>query len=269
MANLWKKFYAMLATFLVCICMPGNSITSDCIAQEIRQFKILSYNVHHCRGLDEKIDLPRIAKIIKDCDPDFVALQEIDNKTRRCGGVDQAAELGRLTGLHAQFFKAIDFDGGQYGQAILSRHQAKNSSTLVLPNLAGREQRIVGMSEYEWTGGMKIQFCTVHLDHAHDALRLQQADKLNEHFSKNEVCTIVAGDFNARTDSKVMQRIAESWTIAGADQSLATFPAERPTSQIDYIVVRPKGRFQTPSVEVLDQPLASDHRPIFANLRFE
>lgn len=254
---------------IFCAILLLTCVAKDCFAQEIHQLKILSYNVHHCRGLDEKIDLPRIAKIIKDCDPDFVALQEIDNKTRRCGGVDQAAELGRLTGLHAQFFKAIDFDGGQYGQAILSRNQAKSSSTLVLPNLAGREQRIVGIAEYESNSGTKIQFCTVHLDHAHDALRLQQADKLNEHFSKSGVSTIIAGDFNARTDSTVMQRIGELWTNANTDQPLATFPAERPTSQIDFIVFRPKGTFQTQSVEVLDQPMASDHRPIFAKLRLE
>ena len=81
---------------------------------------VLSYNVHHGRGADNKIDLGRIAKVIKDSGADLVALQEVDKLTSRANGVDQAKELGKLTGMHAVFGKAIDlssvlmFDIGVY-----------------------------------------------------------------------------------------------------------------------------------------------------------
>ena len=63
--------------------------------------RILTYNIHHGEGLDGRIDLPRIAAVIAAQRPDLVALQEVDRNARRSGGVDQAAELGRLTGLQA------------------------------------------------------------------------------------------------------------------------------------------------------------------------
>ncbi|MCA9157935.1 MAG: hypothetical protein KDA72_06385, partial [Planctomycetales bacterium] len=79
------------------------------------QLRVLSYNIHHGRGIDDQVDLERLAKVVNDCHPDLVALQEVDNRTQRTDGVDQTAELARLTGLHAQFARQIDFEGGQYG----------------------------------------------------------------------------------------------------------------------------------------------------------
>jgi endonuclease/exonuclease/phosphatase family metal-dependent hydrolase len=71
------------------------------------QVRVLSYNIHHGAGTDGELDLPRIANVIRRLKPDLVALQEVDKKTQRSRGVDQAAELGRLTGMHAVFGKAI------------------------------------------------------------------------------------------------------------------------------------------------------------------
>lgn len=85
------------------------------------RIRVLTYNIHHGEGLDGKVDLGRIAQVIQQAAPDVVALQEVDLGTERTGRVDQAAELGRLTGLHAVFGKAFDYSGGRYGAALLSR----------------------------------------------------------------------------------------------------------------------------------------------------
>src|SRR5688572_3660564 len=83
------------------------------------RLRVLTYNIHHGEGTDARFDLERLARIIREARPDLVALQEVDRRTRRASGVDQAAELGRLTGMNVVFGKAMDHDGGEYGQAIL------------------------------------------------------------------------------------------------------------------------------------------------------
>src|SRR5215213_773903 len=83
-----------------------------------KPLRVLSYNIHHGEGTDGKVDLERIAKVITVAAPDLVAVQEVDRKTRRTNGVDQAAELGRLTRMHVEFGKAIDYQGGAYGLAV-------------------------------------------------------------------------------------------------------------------------------------------------------
>lgn len=70
----------------------GAPVASDAL-------RVLTYNIHHGEGTDGVLDLERIAGVIKGASPDLVALQEVDVGAERTGGVDQAGELGRLTGM--------------------------------------------------------------------------------------------------------------------------------------------------------------------------
>ena len=79
-----------------------------------------------------KFDLPRIAKVLMAEKPDIVALQEVDQKTRRASGVDQPAELARLTGMKVVFGRNIDFEGGGYGTAVLTRLPVRSSESVKL-----------------------------------------------------------------------------------------------------------------------------------------
>ena len=108
-------FTAVLIAAGALCCGAGASA-----AEEVR---IVSYNIHHGEGADRKLDLPRIASIIARQRPDYAGLQEVDSETRRSKGVDQAGELGRLLGMHAEFAQAIPFQGGGYGVAVLSREK--------------------------------------------------------------------------------------------------------------------------------------------------
>ena len=89
-------------------------------ASEPFRVRVLCYNIHHGEGVDRKLDLERIARVIRSVSPEVVALQEVDRNTQRTGRVDQPAELARLTKMKVVFEKNIDFQGGQYGNALLS-----------------------------------------------------------------------------------------------------------------------------------------------------
>jgi endonuclease/exonuclease/phosphatase family metal-dependent hydrolase len=116
-------------------------------ARDPRTLRVMSYNIHAGRGTDGKIDIERIARIIRDADVDVAAIQEVDQGTKRSGKLDLPAELRRLTGMRGEFAKAIDHDGGLYGQLILSRHEIRKLDVVKLPNRDGEEQRIAAVAE--------------------------------------------------------------------------------------------------------------------------
>jgi endonuclease/exonuclease/phosphatase family metal-dependent hydrolase len=233
------------------------------------RLRVLSYNIHHGEGLDKKIDLERLARVIRAAEPDLVALQEVDRNTKRSGGVDQPRELGRLTGLKEIFERNIPFQGGDYGNAVLTRLPVKRHRNHALPSFYKGEQRGVLEVELAAPGtDAAFVFLATHLDYRpKDEERLASV-KFIEDLLRNraEVPVVLAGDLNAQPDSAVLKAFRQGWHVTGVSDKLFTFPAEKPTRQIDYVLVRPARRWHVVEVRVLDEPVASDHRPILAVL---
>jgi endonuclease/exonuclease/phosphatase family metal-dependent hydrolase len=228
--------------------------------------RVLSYNIHHGRGLDEQVDLKRIAGVIRKADPDVVALQEVDRNTKRTSNVDQASELARLTGMYSTFAKAIDFEGGDYGQAILCRFPLSSIEVSKLEYRDDREQRIAVSAMFEYLKDFRIQFISTHLDHSDSVLRLEQATQLAKLGSQSANLSILAGDMNAQPESEVLEEIKKSWDQPQIHEGLATHPAPSPRRQIDYILLRSSAEKISISSKVMEEPVASDHRPIFMSI---
>jgi endonuclease/exonuclease/phosphatase family metal-dependent hydrolase len=221
--------------------------------------RVLTYNLHHCQGMDGKVDVERIAAVIRSVKPDIVALQEVDRNVSRSGRTDQAAELGRLTGMEAIFGRAIDLDTGQYGNAVLTRLPVRASATYPLP---GAEPRV--LLEVEFEG---FRFFSTHLDVGRDeGRRLESVAEINR---RAKGPSILAGDLNAALGSGPLQALAAEWKLAGEGQSLPTFPSRSPTRQIDFILFRPAAGWRVVEVRVIEEPVASDHAPLFAVLERE
>lgn len=231
--------------------------------------RVLSYNIHHGRGLDDQVDLKRIASLIRNADPDVVALQEVDRNTSRSGNVKQSRELARLTGMYASFAKAIDFQGGEYGQAILSRFPLTDVEVTKLANRDNREQRIAVSVLFDLAKDYRVQFVSTHLDHAEPNIRLEQAEQLASLGSRNAVLSLLAGDMNDVPRSKVISKITETWSAPQDHQNLYTFPTATPTRQLDYILLRRPTKPVIVSSKVIDESVASDHRPIFISIELQ
>lgn len=231
--------------------------------------RVLTYNIHHGEGTDGKLDLPRIAGVVKAARPDVVLLQEVDRNTTRTGKVDQAAELARLTGLHAEFGKAIDLQGGGYGLAILSRFPLKDVKTDPLPGKAGQEARVVMRATVQPGGGWPaVTVLNTHFQHDDGPTREAQAAKLNDLFGAAEGVFVLAGDLNATPASPPVRALQKHWSFATepGGKGLLTIPAEAPRQQIDYVLYRPAAAFRAAEARVIDEPVASDHRPVLAVL---
>ena len=223
------------------------------------RLRVLTYNIHHGEGSDRKFDLERLAKIITAAEPDVVAVQEVDRKTRRASGVDQAAELGKLTGMHAQFGKAMAYSDGEYGEAILTRQKPTKVQVHALPHGSGREPRAAIAVTLAAHGGLpELIFVGTHLCHQSNDDRVAQAKTINEAYPPgSKTVAILAGDLNARTASPPMREFGKQWTD--------TMPNR---NKIDYVLVRPGDPWRVIEAKVIPEPVASDHDPVLVVLEW-
>jgi endonuclease/exonuclease/phosphatase family metal-dependent hydrolase len=253
----------------VSLCFPA-------LAELPAEIRVITYNIHHGEGTDRKFDLSRIASRLMAEKPDIIALQEVDQKTRRAAGVDQPAELARLTGMQVVFGRNIDFEGGGYGTAVLTRLPVVSSESVKLksyypPTAQNAEQRGVQVLELGANGKTELLFLCTHLDYRPpDDERMNSALTINELIKKRgDIPAIIAGDLNAMPDSRPIRELEKEWKVADSDAPLVTFPAEKPDRWIDYIMYRPADKWKVEEVRVLDEPVASDHRPVLAVLRLK
>ena len=231
------------------------------------RLRVLCYNIHHAKGVDGKLDIPRIARVILSVKPDLVALQEVDQNTTRSGKVNQGSELSRLTKMQSVFGANIKFQGGHYGNVILSRFPIVQKNNFHLPNFNSGEQRGVLESLIKFPNEQSVYFLATHLDHRRlDKERLDSAkfiNQMNSVSNSNNRPAILAGDFNDVPDSPTLKEFGKLWIRTNAEAA-PTVPVMKPTRQIDYIMVRPKECWKVIKSRVLDESIASDHRAILA-----
>ena len=185
----------------------GYCLLPGCKSPDITPvvLRVMTYNIHHAEGLDGKVDLQRIANVIRQSNADAVALQEVDKNTERTGGINMPAELARLTGMNVAFGANLDnYQGGQYGTAILSRFPIESHENHRLKQVRKGEQRGVLMAVLKITQGQLLFTCT-HLDHTQDqAERLFSETQFADIFAGHAgLPTIFCGDFNDTPDSEL------------------------------------------------------------------
>jgi endonuclease/exonuclease/phosphatase family metal-dependent hydrolase len=246
-------------------------LPSHGIGQDKRTLKVLCYNIHHALPPSKKdsIDLDAIAQVITKSQADLVALQEVDVHTRRSGPFNQAEELGRKTGLTPYFIKAIDYDGGEYGVAILSRFPVTNLKRYPLPTKegSGGEPRVLGAATIALPGNRQIVFACTHLDAQSDSVnRDLQIHAIAEVLKNSTLPVIIAGDFNAVPGSSII-RVLDSYFKRTCDPCDFTIPVDKPKKAIDFIAFSPERKFRVKKHEVIPEHYASDHLPVFVELK--
>lgn len=221
-----------------------------------REIQVMSYNVRHCAGMDLVVDYDRTATVIAQQQPDVVALQELDSMTGRSGQHDQLGELASRTEYHPVFGGAIDFDGGKYGVGILTREIPLSTKRIPLPGEEPRVLLVVELQDY-------VMACT-HLD-LEDEQRLASVPLIVEEAQRWQKPFILAGDWNDIPDSELIQAMTKYFTIHSSDD--ASYPADEPTECIDYIASFNSQPAEALESYVINEPSASDHRPIVARLQ--
>jgi endonuclease/exonuclease/phosphatase family metal-dependent hydrolase len=259
-----------LASFLLLVLFLGaaDRTSNTAAAPAKTRVRVMSYNIHVGVGMDKKLDLQRIADVILKEQPDLVGLQEVDRGVKRTEGKDEIAELAKLTRMDYAFAHNLDYQGGQYGVAILSRTLIQHIDHQKYENRREAERR--GMLRVEVNiGRRKINFVTTHLDYQHEDGRLFEAEQLLKFVSDIEGPLVVVGDFNdepsGRTYELMLHGFADAWVSARGRGDGFTYPADVPAKRIDYIFTRRSDRIAARKVRLVNS-LASDHLPIVTDL---
>ncbi len=241
------------------------------------QVRVLVYNIHAGKDAAGVENLERVAELVRSSGADLVLLQEVDRGTRRSGNVDQLSELERRTGFHGAFGRTLDYQGGEYGIAVLSRWPI--SGDTLHPLAVEPAQERAGGS-YEPRGalslmaaapGGRLGVVNTHLDASgDDRYRRQEVAGVLaavERLRGETPWVVVGGDFNAEPDTRVIEHMrAAGWTDAwracgdgDGDGDGYTFSMATPVKRIDYLFLAPG--LTCASAEVVEST-ASDHRPL-------
>lgn len=239
-------------------------------AEESRTLRVLCYNIHYGQGTDGVYDIPRLAKVINETKPDLVALQEVDVGVGRSARIHEARELGSLTEMAVRFGPTQHYDGGLYGNAVLTRLPIEDVHIQPLPYSNSNAQRTTyprgAISvTVRLENGKRLQFISTHFQHNVEEDRVAEAKAIVKHFSgADQLPSILAGDMNARPESEPIAILTEHWLHTSDSGFEPTAPSGKPSSRIDYIFYQQSTGLKLKESRVIDEPVASDHRPVLA-----
>lgn len=235
-------------------------------------FRILTYNVHSCIGSDRKYDPARIAEVIAACEPDIIALQELDVGRIRTGGIDQAEAIALHLRMDVHFHPALHLEEERYGDAILTALPMRLVKAGPLPSLG--EPRGAIWVEVE-VDGVELQVINTHLGLWRRERLNQIATLLGPLWLGSPSCRspcILVGDFNSVPRSAAYRMLASRMTDAASviapRRPGPTFPARLPLLRLDHVFL--DDSVQADDIRVHRSPLAraaSDHLPLSADLR--
>lgn len=236
--------------------------------------RLMTYNVHGCRGMDGKVAPHRIARVIAREDPDIVCLQELDVERVRSGGVDQARAIAERLEVDYHFHAVSELgDGGRFGNAILSRYPLTLLETRPLP-MAPRAKGVLHLEDRGAllvaleANGRRIRIVNTHLSILASERRSQARALLADDFLGDpgwEEPVILAGDLNAAPRSWTVRELETRLrnAVPPEDRRLRTWTGRTPLRRIDHVLVSPDIEVRhvyVPRTEL--SRVASDHLPL-------
>lgn len=248
MRNMKKNLLLVIATLFVFSVQAQNTL------------KLMTYNIKNANGMDDVCNFQRIANVINNASPDVVAIQEVDSMTNRSGQKYVLGEIAERTQMHAYFAPAIDFDGGKYGIGLLTRQVPVHLQTIPLP---GREEaRALILAEFE-----DYIYCCTHMSLTEED-RMKSLKIVKSFTAPYKKPLFLAGDMNAEPESDFIKELQKDFQLL-SNPKQHTYPAPEPKETIDYIATLKSNTngFALISARVLNEPMASDHRPILVELR--
>ena len=248
MRNMKKNLLLIIATLFIFPLQAQNTL------------KLMTYNIKNANGMDNVCDFQRVANVINNASPDVVAIQEVDSMTSRSGQKYVLGEIADRTQMHAYFAPAINFDGGKYGIGLLTKQVPIRLQTIPLP---GREEeRALILAEFE-----DYIYCCTHMSLTEED-RMESLKMVKSFTAPYKKPLFLAGDMNAEPESGFIKELQKDFQIL-SNPKQHTYPAPEPKETIDYIATLKSNAngFALISAQVLNEPMASDHRPILVKLR--
>ncbi|MBO5758132.1 MAG: endonuclease/exonuclease/phosphatase family protein [Clostridia bacterium] len=203
----------------------------------MKSFKLASYNIcssHFLHGKYTKENLELLSQSIAAVSADAVCLQEVDKGASRSEGVDMTAKLAHLSGYaYYYFIKIRDFQGGEYGTAILSRYPIVKAQTLNFAVRIAKQGTSCGYVVLD-VDGQRVTLFNTHLsiesEEANTDTMLCLGNILDDYAEKNGAKLLCCGDFN--TNPPKLAEYLPRFSRANAD--LLTY-ADRSIDNVLYL----------------------------------
>jgi endonuclease/exonuclease/phosphatase family metal-dependent hydrolase len=241
----------------------------------VRRIRIATYNIHKCRGLDQRTSTKRIADVIRQVNADVVALQEVLDVHDGRPEFDQARCLAdALEGYHSAFGENRQLYGGAYGNMTLSRMPISFYHNYDL-TWRHRERRGVLRTDFE-IGGQVLHVFNVHLgtsfvERRHQGRRLVSEDVL--HAEELGGLRVVVGDFNEWTRGLATRLMGSAFLAAVPRPWLRyrrTYPGIFPVLHLDHFYHDEAMTLVEVHVHRSRKALiASDHLPVVGEFDIE
>ena len=243
------------------------SVSAHAFSETLR---VMTYNIHVGVGMDKKLDLQRIADVIIKEKPDLVGLQEVDRGVKRTEGKDEIVELAKLTRMDYAFAHNLDYQGGQYGVAMLSRFLLNKVEHRMFENKREAERR--GMLRAQVNiGGKIVNFVTTHLDYQYSDGRVFETEQLLKFLENVDGPLIVVADMNDEPVGEayklMLTRFSDSWVKSNAKGDGFSYPADKPIKRIDYVFYKGDG-LKAKKARIVET-LASDHVPVVVDIELK
>ncbi len=239
----------------------------------MHRFRVATYNIHKCRGVDGRVRPERVARVLEEVNADIVSLQEVVSHEGRATLDHQADYLAGHLGLFGAMGESRKHRGGAYGNVTLSRWDFK----LVRPidiTVAGREQRVALRTDIRLDRHILHVF-NVHLGTAVRERRLQAARLIDRDLLRAIDISgprLVLGDFNEWVHGMVTRTLVAEFHLTDLRAHLArvrSYPALLPVLNLDHIYFDHHLRIERAFFHRTRRSLiASDHLPLVADLVF-
>lgn len=225
-------------------------------------FRVASYNIRKCVGLDRRRDPERVLGIIAGLGADAVALQEADRRLGDRPATLDPARIEAVTGLRPVAVSVNDVSLGWHGNAVLL-HQGIEVEAIRRVELPGLEPRGAVIVQAR-RGPRTFRIVAVHLGLTR-AFRRRQLNAIVKAMGDPELPTVILGDFNEWRGDRGLEALSPGFTVHAPGLS---FHAARPVAPLDRIAVNAgldlgaKGVVRSEAARI-----ASDHLPVWADLR--
>lgn len=239
---------------------------SLCAAQTL-SLRVMSMNIKEGGRYIGNVSEP-YSELIKEYDPDVVALQEVDYKTIRNGGKDWLNEVAEQTGMFPYYCQSFVYQGGGFGVALLSKYPFYKAEKIVSVIEGAREQRASGWIYISLPDGEKVRVASIHLALESSQITIRHMADLNKKIFENdtETPTLLIGDYNSTPESDAITYIKVKWQDISKGTE-PTIPSDAPKTKLDYVMGYPKN-WTRQSYETVARPDLSDHCFIVADVSF-
>jgi endonuclease/exonuclease/phosphatase family metal-dependent hydrolase len=226
--------------------------------------KAMTFNIHHGKGTDGKINLKRIIAEISKAEADIVALQEVDRFQSRSFFRDQIAIIAKSLGMFFSYAPSINLGFCQYGNAILSKWPIESKSICYMNGGVERRSILIAHIKVKELSNSGQQENNLTVVNTHIGVRAQEQEWqmpiLCHEIAKLSKPALVLGDFNMEPSNPFLKLMDPLWQKICLNKPQATMQNGK---QIDHVFTN-SGSINAQAW--VQETISSDHHAVVANL---